>query len=134
MNKSYSFTIEGRPKAKQSTRFTKSGKCYTDYSVANYQSLGKWKIKEKFRDNIITKPAKLEVKAYFSIPKSTKKHLKQKLLNSPYPHKPDGDNLLKMVCDILKDITIKDDNLITSKSIDKLYGERARTEIYLEVL
>tara|TARA_Y100000310_G_scaffold75263_1_gene71539 strand:+ start:8107 stop:8499 length:393 start_codon:yes stop_codon:yes gene_type:complete len=129
----YHFTFYGRPKPKNNTRYTK-GAVYTEPKVKKYQSEGRWIIRSHFRDEIINKPVSLIVKAFFPIPKSTPKYKVGELLNRPYPHKPDGDNLLKMICDILKGIVITDDCLITSKSIEKLYGDKARTEIYLEVL
>ena len=132
--KRYFFTIEGRPKPKQSTRLSSRfgvKRFHSDKKVKSYESSAQMIIKTKFREAMIKEPVKLEVKAYFGIPKNTKKSEKISLINAPYPKKPDGDNLLKMICDILKGIVIEDDNLITSKSIDKLYGETSRTEIYL---
>lgn len=131
MNNPLKFIINGKPKAKQSTRFCKRGYAYTDDSIKNYQDLGKWFIKQQYQGLLIDYPITLEVIAHFPIKKSAAKKELATLIGAPYPLRPDGDNVLKMMCDILNGIVIKDDSLITSKTIHKKYALIGRVEIII---
>ena len=45
--------------------------------------------------------------------------------------KPDGDNILKVVCDALNGLAYRDDIQLAEKHIYKEYAEKARLEIVL---
>jgi Holliday junction resolvase RusA-like endonuclease len=65
------------------------------------------------------------------IPKSSSKSSKESMASGLIPHvkKPDVSNLIKFAEDILKEIVIIDDNIVTKIVASKLYSDDPRTEI-----
>lgn len=73
----------------------------------------------------------IEVHAYFAPPKSASKKQKELMLSGTVRplKKPDGDNILKVVCDALNGLAYRDDTQLADKHICKKYAEEARLEI-----
>lgn len=69
--------------------------------------------------------AKVTIKAYFEIPKSTTKaQREQMLLNNISPtKKPDIDNIVKIVLDAMNKFAFKDDTQIARLEVEKLYTD-----------
>lgn len=75
------------------------------------------------------RPLHLETNFFMRIPR---KYLRRKLDFRPHQVRPDLDNLLKWVCDILQKAEIvKDDKLIWSMHATKQYDTEPRTEIII---
>ena len=79
---------------------------------------------------ITDKPIRLEVKWFFPFPKSAKKHA------PGWPRwkitRPDGDNLNKMLKDVMTDMGFwKDDALICSETVDKYYSDEPGIMIWI---
>ena len=134
------FTINGTPKPLKRHRSTRSGRMY-DPSTKDKQDIwlqiAKYRPKMPFKGNIY-------LKASFYMPRP-QNHFKTKggkttdLVKDNYKsikihsYKPDLDNLLKMICDIVqgKDRIILDDSQIFWLSAVKVYG-KPRTEVVIE--
>lgn len=83
-------------------------------------------------DKIVDKPIKIKIKAYFEPPKSTSKKKYKELIGQSYTKKPDIDNIAKAILDGLNGIAYTDDNQVSDLEVQKIYGERARTEVEIE--
>jgi len=78
----------------------------------------------------------MKIVAYFKPPTSASKKLKEELIKNQigYVHKPDTDNIAKIIADALNELAYKDDNQITKLEVTKLYGEEDRVEVEIEYL
>ncbi len=75
---------------------------------------------------------KLEVLAYFPVPKSASKAKREAMLQGKIrPGKPDGDNLIKAIADSLNQISYDDDKQISTMIITKVYSEQPKLIIRL---
>jgi len=119
------FTIPGEPTGKARARVTKYG-TYTPEKTVNYETL----VKEMFA---ITYPnhkpfegmVKMDIQAYFSIPKS---YTKGKKLAAKHniirpTKKPDADNILKIIADSLNKVAYKDDSQIVGVNLFKKFTD-----------
>lgn len=78
---------------------------------------------------LLTGPLCLNIEFYFETPKKTKS------LNGKYhTAKPDTDNCVKYICDIIQGILIADDSVIAQIVATKLYDTVPRTEFTLRKL
>jgi Holliday junction resolvase RusA-like endonuclease len=125
-----------RPRAYRKGRFLGiySPKENVDYAQNVKESLLKViKPKGLIYDNV---PVVIEVQAFFKKPKLTKKQSALNLLRDKFPvKKPDGDNILKAICDSLTSTGVvwTDDSYVVSMNIDKFYTdgeERVNVVIY----
>jgi Holliday junction resolvase RusA-like endonuclease len=73
----------------------------------------------------------IDAKFYMPIPKSKSKKLQAGLIGKHHICKPDLDNLIKFICDCATGILYKDDAVVASINIQKLYDEDPRTEFTL---
>lgn len=73
----------------------------------------------------------ISVYAFFEPPKSTSKAKRAAMLSGEIRplKKPDGDNILKVVCDALNGLAYRDDVQLAEKHIYKNYAENPRLEI-----
>lgn len=78
----------------------------------------------------------MKITAYFKPPTSTSKKLKEQLIekNMGYMHKPDCDNIAKIIADALNKIAYKDDNQITHLEVIKKYGSEDKVEVEINYL
>lgn len=74
---------------------------------------------------------KMEIDAYFEIPKSTSKKKKDLMLKNILrpTKKPDMDNIIKIIADALNKIAYYDDKQIIECSIRKYYSDKPRVKI-----
>ena len=81
-------------------------------------------------------PYRIEVKAFFSVPKSwSKKRTTAALFGRIVPtKKPDGDNLLKIICDSLNHVLAVDDSWAVECSVVKRFAELPRVEVCVAFL
>ena len=129
------FVVTGKPLGKARPRVTRKGFTYTPKKTVNYENLIRWTFQSKFPNH---KPyegyVEAEIKAIFDIPKSYSKKKTLELLNKScnYDHKPDLDNVAKIVLDSLNGIAYKDDSQVTVLKVIKEYGEQAKIIVKLE--
>lgn len=142
----YQFVILGHPFGKERPRGTKfSMQPYTPKRTKDYEK----RVREAStkQGKMIEGPLKVDIKAYFEVPKSyTKKRRATCLAGLEYPtKKPDKDNIEKIVLDGMNPVyklnkaTHKrelkadgfylDDKQVVNGTTIKLYGEPARVEV-----
>jgi Holliday junction resolvase RusA-like endonuclease len=112
----YTFIIPGPPQGKARPRMGKGGHVYTPQQTRDYEAYIRecWALHSKHEP--LTGAIKLKVYAYFPIPPSWPKKKKQAALDGEiFPTgKPDGDNILKAVCDALNGCAWVDDARVVS--------------------
>lgn len=160
MNDEIRFTVYGEPFGKERPKFTvvenkKSDlsfllgeddkrksyvKAYTPRKTRWYEE----KIKIDFYEQVLSKRnsshyfekgdmIKMEIIAYFGIPKSTtKKKISLMLEKILRPiKKPDIDNIFKVIADGLNGLAYKDDAQIVEGVVKKYYSDNPRVEVII---
>lgn len=126
--------IKGKPMGKQRPRFY-NGVVYTSQKTVNYESLVRYTFQKEFPNH---KPfegyIEASITAVFEVPKSYSKKKTKELLEGQnnYDHKPDLDNIAKIVLDSLNGIAYRDDSQITILHLNKEYGEQAKVILDIE--
>lgn len=119
------FTVPGTPVGKARARVTRYG-AYTPEKTVNYETLVKEMFAIKYpKHEIMEGPLKMEIRAFFPIPKSTSKKKAALMATGEIrpTKKPDTSNILKIIEDALNKIAYNDDSQIVSSCIDKYYIE-----------
>ena len=135
-DKTIVFEVLGKPQGKARPRvntFTK--RAYTPKKTQDYEELIKWSFKNKYK-NFTPLEGELEATIYaiFEVPKSYSKKKKAEVLTKKftYTHKPDTDNIAKIILDSLNGIAYKDDSQIVQLKVCKLYGEQEKVVVGLD--
>lgn len=129
------FEVLGKPVAKARPRLSKYGNTYTPQKTVNYENLVKYTFQSEFPQH---KPyegiIEANITAIFEVPKSYSKKKTNDLLNSSnnYDHKPDCDNLAKIILDSLNGIAYRDDAQVTILHVNKEYGEQSKVIVELK--
>lgn len=128
--------IPGEPVAKARPRVMKSGITYTPAKTKNYETLVKELFITQYGQVMLEGELVVNIKAYFSIPKSTTKKKRELMqVEEIRPtKKPDIDNLFKIVTDALNDLAYKDDSQIVTGTVEKYYSENPRVEVEISKL
>ena len=114
---------KGRPRFARHKNFVK---VYTPQKTAEFENIVRNQATILFKNQpLFETPIQVNLIAYFPIPKSFNKRQKQQALNNEiFPtKKPDIDNVAKAVLDALNGVIYKDDSLIVSTHISKLYED-----------
>lgn len=77
---------------------------------------------------------KVSLTFYLRVFNSLEQKYKEAMENMPHARKPDGDNCTKFVFDALNGVAWKDDSLIASHEIHKVWSYNPRTHIVIEPL
>ncbi len=129
------FVVLGKPVAKARPRMTRQGFAYTPQKTVNYENLIKYTFQSEFPSH---EPflglIEANITCIFDIPKSYSKKKTKELLetHNNYNHKPDLDNIAKIILDSLNGIAYKDDSQVTILHINKEYGNQAKVIVELE--
>lgn len=126
------FTVYGEPCAKGRPRFTKFGKTYTPDKTLRYEDQVRYSYLQTEREKYFDKQQlRMTVKAYFSIPDSKSKRIKEKMLSGEIrpTKKPDFDNVAKIISDSLNGIAYKDDSQIVKGEVEKFYAIEPKVEV-----
>ena len=136
-----SFKVPGVPQGKGRPRFVRAtGQTYTPPETKQYEK----KVQESFlssrsagdgRDAIESAFSAFIV-AYFPIPKATPKKTRAVWgeEHTPFLHKPDADNIAKIILDSLNGLLYKDDSLVADMTVLKRYSENPRVEVEIETI
>ena len=132
----YEFEVPGAIKGKGRPRVNSyTGIVYTPTTTKDYEYLVEQYFLLKYpKFKPLEGRLAVNIKAIFSIPKSTKKADKDKMLeNTISPtKKPDIDNIVKIILDAMNKFAFKDDTQITKLSVEKVYGNEEKVEVTIE--
>ena len=123
-------TGKGRPRVNTTTAIA-----YTPAKTKEYEELVKQYFIIKYRMiNPLEGRIKINITAYFSVPKNTSKKQEENMLNNTISptKKPDIDNIAKIILDALNKLAFKDDNQITKLEIEKKYGTEEKISVKVE--
>ena len=128
------FEVPGEPKSKLRHRTTKTGTNYTPKETLEYENWVKQCYCIKHKQNILQGEVRAEIRAYFSIPKSTSIKKRQGMISGTIrpTKKPDTDNIAKVILDSLNKIAFDDDKQVVEMIVSKWYSEEPRVEVKLE--
>jgi Holliday junction resolvase RusA-like endonuclease len=135
--KSIKFTIPGHPQPKQRPRVLRSGHSYTPKETVAYEKLTRKCFHDACGNTELTGALEMKIIAYFAIPKSEKKVIKEKMVSGklrPVKRLGDWDNLGKIVSDGLNEVAYQDDSQIVEASVSKWYSNDPRVEVIISEL
>ena len=127
---SVSFDVYGKVRGKGRPRFTRGGRPYTPKATRDYERA----IRDAFENapgrprEPFSGPIAVSIMTYRQLPNSTPKSVSRE----PDTHKPDADNVAKVVLDALNGVAWLDDAQVTSLTVVKL--DRERREEFLRVI
>ena len=129
----YEFEVPGKIIGKGRPRLnTYTGSVYTPTRTKDYESLVMQYFLLKYpRYTPFEGRLKVEINAFFEVPKSAKKSDKVLMLENKInpTKKPDIDNIVKIILDAMNGIAFKDDIQITKLNVEKSYSTSERVEI-----
>ena len=119
---SVTFDVWGKVRGKGRPRFTRGGHAYTPKGTRDYERA----IREAYENapdsppEPFSGPIDVTIVTSRQLPKSTPKSV----IREPDTHKPDVDNIAKVVLDALNGVAWHDDAQVTSLTVVKLDRER----------
>lgn len=130
-----SFAVPGKPMGKGRPRFAVRGKyvqTYTPEATAAYEKT----VREQWKESGAPKLSGTIwafICATFPIPKSATKAQRVEMAGGTveYPHKPDADNIAKIILDALNGLAYDDDSQVTTLRVSKFYGSEPRVTVML---
>ena len=132
----YEFEVPGKVIGKGRPRLNSyTGAVYTPTRTKDYESLVEQYFLLKYpRFKILEGRIKVNIIAYFSIPKTTKKSETNEMLdnNISPTKKPDIDNIVKVVLDSMNKFAFRDDNQITKLEVEKKYALEDKVYVKIE--
>ena len=132
----YEFEVIGKVIGKGRPRLNSyTGVVYTPTRTKDYESLVEQYFLLKYpRFKFLEGRIKVNIIAYFSIPKTTKKSdINEMLENNISPtKKPDIDNIVKSILDSMNKFAFKDDNQITKLEVEKKYALEDKVYVKIE--
>jgi len=130
---SKTFTIPGKPFAKQRPRATRQGRVYTPKETVSFErTVGQ--IAAQHFPEPITGPVRIRIWATFETPRSWSKKKTAEHINRPHTQRPDLDNCMKAVLDGLNRIAFADDGQVAEIETRKYWGPIARTVVTVEAI
>lgn len=132
--KEFKLVIPSEPIAKGRPRVTKWG-THTPERTKNYETFVSELWFATHGQTLLEEELEMELKLYFSIPKSISKKKKAEMESGILrpQKKPDLDNCLKSIADALNQIAYKDDKQITRVVVEKYYSEAPRAEVKVRI-
>lgn len=116
------FEIPGEPRGKARPRFG-NGKAYTDKNTVLYEQLVALKYREAAGAFDFSGAVRMVIDVYHPLPKRDSKRMRDTKLLMPAVHKPDADNVAKIICDALNGVAYHDDTQVTTLTVRKHYAE-----------
>ena len=128
---SVSFDVWGKVMGKGRPRFTRGGHAYTPKATRDYERA----IREAFENapgrqrEPFSGPIAVSIITYRQLPKSTPKSV----IIEPDTHKPDIDNVAKIVLDALNGVAWEDDAQVVSLTVSKLKRTRSPEKLSVSI-
>lgn len=129
------FTVPGEPGAKGRPRFTRTGHAFTPKKTVEFENL----VRVAFTQHVpghkpYEGPCRVEINAYFAIPKSAPKKRKAFMMDGLIrpTKRPDCDNVAKAVLDALNSVAYNDDKQVIEMVVRKWYSDVPRTIVMIE--
>ena len=121
--------IPGKIKGKARPRLGRFG-TYTPPGTVEYENLVRMLYMEQ-GGMFYSKPVRVEICAYFAVPKSAGKRRRAGMLcgDERPAKKPDADNIAKIICDALNGIAYQDDAAVAELSVVKKWDDTERIEL-----
>lgn len=129
-----SLYIDGKVQAKQRPRLSRYG-TYTPAETKNYENWVKLCFINKYPNfKPLEKALRVNIFAYYEIPRSTSKKRKLDMLNDNIRPtiKPDTDNIAKSILDSLNKIAYLDDKQVVDLKVKKMYAEKPCVYVAIE--
>lgn len=119
---------------KQRPRVMRTGITYTPKETVSYENLVRLIYSQPPGSRYFEGPVRMQVKAYFDIPKSTsKKKAELMKVGQERPcKKPDWDNIGKIISDALNTFAYHDDSQVVECNVQKYYADNPRVEVEIE--
>ena len=133
-NNKMEFTFDYKPESKQRPRFGAKGKVY---NPQRKKSLGyKWDASKQMRlqssERPLESPVCVNMIFHMPMPKSWSQKRKEEQLGKPMSSKPDIDNLMKWILDVLNGIAYTDDRLVSSTYSEKIWDYEGKVHISIQ--
>lgn len=132
----YEFEVPGKVIGKGRPRLNSyTGIVYTPTKTKDYEILVEQYFLLKYpKFKVLEGRIKVNIIAYFTIPKAIKKSDINEMLNNNISptKKPDIDNIVKVVLDSMNKFAFKDDNQITKLEVEKRYSLEDKIFIKIE--
>lgn len=128
---SVSFDVFGKVRGKGRPRFTSGGRPYTPKATRDYERT----IREAYENapgrppEPFSGPIAVSIMTYRQLPKSAQKGV----LSDPDTHKPDIDNVAKIVLDALNGVAWEDDAQVVSLTASKLNRTRSPERLSVSI-
>tara|TARA_R110000765_G_scaffold137717_1_gene237444 strand:+ start:1895 stop:2305 length:411 start_codon:yes stop_codon:yes gene_type:complete len=131
------FTIPGNPIPLKRHRVSRNGGMYDPSSKDKKQvwlQIAKWKPKRPFAGDIMIKLVFTMERPKNQYRTGKYKHLLKDNVSEYHSYKPDLDNMVKLICDVIqgKDRMICDDSQICMLQAEKVWGFAGKTEVVIE--
>ena len=127
--KTFTFTVEGRPKGKGRPRMTRAGHVYTPKATKQYESDIRQAFIRQGGESFAGAPVMVEIEASYPMPKSWNKRQKDEARGTYCDRKPDLDNIEKAVLDALNGLTWDDDKAVVILIASKHWADTGGVEI-----
>lgn len=128
------FTVPGTPKGKGRPRATVANgraRLYTPKTTVEFEKTVREAAEPHFSQPIAG-PVRLRIVAYFPMPKSWSKRRRAEMDGKLHTSKPDGDNILKSLCDGLNSLAFVDDMQVADGRCVKRWSQYAETFVRVE--
>ena len=133
MEVKYKIYIYGDPRGKGRPRFTMKGHAFTDAKTAEYERNVKKVWKSSGCECLAEQPTTIIINAFFRVPSSLSKKKREALFGQPHLHKPDADNIGKILLDALNGLAYADDKQINTLLVNKKYVDSDDDEPRVEI-
>lgn len=126
MIEKYIFKIKGEPIPKGRPRFVVRGNFVQTYTPSKTKEAERAiidQLKEQYKKKPLDGPCMVKITFAFGVPKSYSKKKRDQIEaeNFVHYHKPDADNVGKLVLDAMNKIVFEDDCQISTLAIQKTY-------------
>ena len=125
------FSFNYKPESKQRPRFGSRGKVYNPQRKKELAY--KWEASNQMRSQGSEKPIEgpvfVNMRFHMPMPRSWSKKRKEACFGKPMTSKPDADNLMKWILDVLNGIAYVDDRMVSSGYFEKVWDYEGKAEI-----